>query len=84
MESGIAEKAVRPNFKRAYKQLKTGDRLVLRSVIMEKLNWSPTMFELHKNGDRLLSPIEKDVVVTSFRLMGLDAFSGEPISHESK
>ncbi len=78
----VTEKVEKPTFVRALKKLNEDERVLVTKLICERNKWSAPLFTMKKQGDRGLTPMEKDVVVTAFRLMGLDAFSGDTLSHE--
>ncbi len=85
-ESATIETKVetKPTFERAFNQLKVGDRIMVTKLIMEQNKWSQPLFTMKKLGDRALTQIEWDVVTTAFRLMGLDALTGNPSGHEKQ
>ena len=73
-------------FKTAYENLKLKDARTAKAVIMHQCKWSPQLWSMKMTGERLLSPFsekkvnEVSVVESTFKALGVDAWSGEPVT----
>ena len=67
------------NFKRAYGKLKVKDAPIVKETIMRRCKWSNQTFSHKKDGKRGFSFEETEVIETTFRAFGMDAWSGEDI-----
>jgi hypothetical protein len=67
------------SFKRAFDRLKKFQGPTVQKVIMERCEWSPQLFSMKKDGKRGLSQDESDIIETTFRSFGIDAWSGQEL-----
>lgn len=73
-------------FKTAFENLKGKDQKIAKDIIMRRNGWSPQLFSMKMTGERELSEYsdkkinELQVVESTFRGYGIDAWSGKPIT----
>ena len=67
------------NFRRAYGKLKLSEAPIVKETIMKRCKWSNQTFSHKKEGKRSFSLEEAEVVETTFRAFGLNAWNGEDI-----
>jgi hypothetical protein len=80
----MAQKKTKRAFKRAYLQLKGKDSRIVQDVICKRNSWASLQLWSYKmKGDRGLTIEEQDIVESTFRNFGIDAWSGEPIKELS-
>ena len=71
--------ANKENFKRAFGKLKVKEAPIVKETIMKRCRWSHQTFSHKKEGKRRFEIEEADIVETTFRAFGIDAWSGEEL-----
>ena len=70
----------------AYNKLSRNDSGIFKEVDKKKCDWSDNLFSMKKNGKRELSDFspkginEKDVIESTFKVLGHDPYTGDKIS----
>ena len=67
------------NFKRAFGKLKVAEAPIVKEAIMKRCNWSKQTFSHKKEGKRRFELEEAEIVETTFRAFGIDAWSGDEL-----
>ena len=77
----MAYKKSKKAFKRAFLQLPGKDSRIVKEVICKRNGWaSPQLWNYKMKGERGLSLEEQDIVESTFRSFGIQAWTGNPIS----
>ena len=71
--------AHKENFKRAFEKLKVKEAPIVKETIMKRCKWSHQTFSHKKGGKRSFNVDETDVIETTFRAFGIDAWSGDDV-----
>ena len=67
------------NFNRAFGKLKVKEAPIVKETIMKRCKWSHQTFSHKKSGKRGFEVNEYEIVETTFRAFGIDAWSGEEL-----
>ena len=67
------------NLKKAYGKLKVKEAPIIKETIMKRCKWSHQTFSHKKEGKRGFILEEADVVATTFRAFGINAWSGDDL-----
>jgi len=67
------------SFDRAYRKLSTDDKNIAREIIMKRCKLEQlTNFNKMKRGKEVINIERQDIIISVFKGMGLDAWTGEP------